>query len=483
MTDAISSELAGLDLGDVRLDRRIRSVLCRLYESPSTSPSGAMQGWAEMMGAYRLLGDERCTSEAIFRSHREAVLERVRRHPRVLLVQDTTELDYSTKTQQAGRGPLSVEKRQGYFAHTQWAITPERLPLGTWHCQIRARAPEVGVSAEHKHKPIGEKESVRWLEGYQQACSLKEAAPGVEVTSCADREGDVYEVFVEWQRRKEQGLACAEWLIRCNQNRGLLPPAGGGLPELVPGLPARVVEQVAASEALGCVCFEIRTKEQIRRDHGNKSLQLRQGRQVRQEIRSQRVRLRPPQRPGQPAPPPVDIWVVLSKEIAPPAGQEPVDWILLTSRPADGLSKALEVLELYEARWDIEVFHRVLKTGCKVEELQFKDSHQVRALVALYMIVAWRLLYLTRLGRECPDLPCDVVFAEEEWKSICRITRGPGGTLAKPSLQEMIGMLAHFGGHPGRKSDGPPGAEVMWRGLQCLRCFAMAWRAFGQDTS
>ena len=103
-------------------------------------------------------------------------------------------------------------------------------------------------------------------------------------------------------------------------------------------------------------------------------------------------------------------------------------------------------------------------------------------MVALYMIVAWRLLYLTRLGRECPDLTCDVVFAEEEWKSICRITQGPGTPLGKPTLWEMILMIAHHGGHTGRKSDGPPGAEVMWRGLQCLRCFAMAWRAFGQDT-
>ena len=482
MNDPVVNELDGLDLGDARLDRRIRSVLCRLYESPSASPTGAMRGWAEMMGAYRLLENEHCKAQTILQSHAQAVLERVRPHPRILLVQDTTELDYSTKTKQEGRGPLSVVTRQGYFAHTQWAITPERLPLGTWHCQIHARAPEVGISEEHKHKPIEEKESFRWLEGYRQACLLMEAAPGVEVISCADREGDIYEVFAEWHQRKEEGLVSAEWLIRCNQNRGVLSPTDDESAGLVPGIPARLVEQVAASEVLGCVHFDVETKRQIKKVKGNNRLKLRQGREVRQEIRAQRVLLRSPARPGQPKPPPVNIWVVRATEIDPPAGQDPIDWTLLTSLPAGGFSQALEVIELYLARWDIEVFHRVLKTGCKVEELQFKDSHQIHALVALYMIVAWRLLYLTRLGRECPDLPCDVVFAEEEWKSICRITRGPRKPLRKPTLWEMILMIAHHGGYTGRKSDGPPGAEVMWRGLQCLRCFAMAWRAFGQDT-
>lgn len=206
LSASITDELDGIDLGDDRLNRRVRDVLSRLYQSPSVSPTAAMHGWAEMMGAYRLFDQPECTQEAILAPHRQAVLARVREHRRVLLVQDTTELDYTAKTRQAGRGPLSSEQRQGYFLHTQWVITEDRLPLGAWDCQTYARDPEVGVAAERKKKCIEQKESFRWLEGYRQACTLALQAPGVQVISCADREGDIYEVFAEWQKLRLNGV-------------------------------------------------------------------------------------------------------------------------------------------------------------------------------------------------------------------------------------------------------------------------------------
>jgi hypothetical protein len=173
----------------------------------------------------------------------------------------------------------------------------------------------------------------------------------------------------------------------------------------------------------------------------------------------------------------------MATEVDPPPGQDPINWTLLTSKPVESLEQAVELIQWYQVRWEIEVFHRVLKSGCKVEDLQFKEDTRIKPLIALYAIVAWRILYLTKLGRECPDLPCDVVFTEEEWKSICVIRLGPQGLAKKPSLQEVILMIAHFGGYIGRRSDGPPGPEVMWRRMQCLRCFALAWRSFGQNSS
>lgn len=482
MSPSITDELDGLDLGDVRLDRRVRAVLGRLYESPASSLTAAMHGWAEMMGAYRLLDQPQCTGPAILQAHRQAVLARVREHRQILLIQDTTELDYTTKTAQAGRGPLSTEERQGCFVHTQWALTPERLPLGAWACHLHARDPGVGIAAGRKHKPIEEKESFRWLEGYRQACALAEAAPGVEVISCADREGDVYEVFAEWQRLRQQGLPAAQWLIRCNQDRALLAPQGDAQLRQLLGPAARLIEEVRATPAVGGVWFDVRTKSQLKRVHGNRHRTLREGRRVRQEIRCHRVRLRPPHRAGQEKLPPVELWVVMATELDPPPGQDPICWTLLTSLPVQDLAAAVAVIELYLARWEIEVFHRVLKSGCQVEELQFKEQHRIHAVLALYVIVAWRILYLTKLGRECPDLPCDIFFAEEEWKSICRIAHGPGPAPKPPTLREMILLIAKYGGHAGRKGDGPPGPESLWRGLQCLRCFALAWRSFGGDT-
>ena len=299
--------------------------------------------------------------------------------------------------------------------------------------------------------------------------------------SCADREGDIYEVFAEWQKLRLDGLPAAEWLIRCNQDRALLAGDQDNRIQQVLGPAAKLIEEVRGTPAIGGVWFEIKTKGQFKSVKGSNHWTVRQGRRVRQEIRCSRVRLRPPYRPGHKLAP-VDIWVVMATELDPPPGQDPINWTLLTSMPIEDLAAAVELIELYLARWEIEVFHRVLKSGCKVENLQFKQDNRIKAVLALYVIVAWRILYLTKLGRECPDLPCDVVFAEEEWKSICQISRGTTQAAAKPSLREMILMIAHFGGHAARKRDGPPGPEVMWRGLQCLRCFALAWRSFGHDT-
>jgi hypothetical protein len=482
MNESIARELAAIDLGDVRLNRRAGQVLARLLESPSATPTAAMHGWAEMVGAYRLLDHPECTLEAILQAHRQPVLERVRTQSRVLLIQDTTELDYSSKKKQAGRGPLGEADRQGYFLHTQWAVSEHRLPLGSWDWQIHARDPEVGIASERKKKPIEEKESYRWLEGYRHACALAEQAPGVEVISCADREGDVYEVFVEWQQRRQDSLPAAEWLIRCNQNRAILQSDDAAVVRSALGPAASLIEEVRQTPAVGGVYFEISTKEQFKKIKGTRRRSVRQGRRVRQEIRVHRVTLRPPHRAGHRLPE-VSIWVVMATEVDPPPGQDPINWTLLTSKPVENLEQAVELIQWYQVRWEIEVFHRVLKSGCKVEELQFKKDTRIKPIIALYAIVAWRILYLTKLGRECPDLPCDVVFAEEEWKSICLIRRGPEGLLKKPSLQEMILLIASFGGHIGRRSDGPPGPEVMWRGMQCLRCFALAWRSFGQNSS
>jgi hypothetical protein len=481
MNDAgLAHELATLDLGDRRLNRRAVEVLIRLAQSPSSSPNAALQGWAEILGAYRLFDHPHCTEQALLQAHRTAVLERVRQQSRVLVIQDTTELDYTRHTQLEGRGPLAAKDRQGFFLHTQWVVTDRRLPLGAWHADIYAREPEVtGEAHRRKRLPIEKKESYRWLEGYRSACELAAQAPAAQVISCSDREGDIYEVFLEEQRRRQEHRPAAHWLIRCQQNRALLACASQ---PFVPGVDARLLAQVAQQPVLGGVFFAIKTKQQLKKVKGNRQRSVRQGRRVRQEIRVGQVTLRPPHRPGE-ALPEVTLWVVMATELDPPPGQDPIHWVLLTSLPVPDLETAVDVLELYLARWEIEVFHRVLKSGCRVEKLQFEDASRLKPALALYLIVAWRILYLMKLGREHPELPCEVGFDESEWKPLWVIVHRRPLPPKPPSLQEVILMMAQFGGHIGRKSDGPPGPETLWRGLQSLRCFSLAWETFGPNTS
>ena len=139
----------------------------------------------------------------------------------------------------------------------------------------------------------------------------------------------------------------------------------------------------------------------------------------------------------------------------------------------------MKVLKIYLARWEIEVFHRVLKSGCRVEKLQLKAEDRIKPALALYIIVAWRILYLMKLGRQCPELPCDWVFAEAEWKSLSSVVHGRDALGLKPTLGQMVTMVASFGGYMGRKGDGPPGPESLWKGL--LAPAPLLTEALGQD--
>jgi len=229
---------------------------------------------------------------------------------------------------------------------------------------------------------------------------------------------------------------------------------------------------------LGTIEFDITTKIQTKKVRGVNTPVLRQARHVTQEVRACRLELKPPWRKGHPLPA-VTLWAVSANELHPPAGQDPIDWLILTSIPVHDFAGAQAILEIYLGRWEIEVFHKTLKSGCTIEEIQLKDHERLKPALALYMIVAWRVLYLTKLGRVCPDLPCDAVFEEAEWKSLVAIARGRPALAHKPTLNEMILLIAQQGGHRGRKCDGPPGPQAMWMGLMSLRHFATAWKAFG----
>jgi Transposase Tn5 dimerisation domain len=199
------------------------------------------------------------------------------------------------------------------------------------------------------------------------------------------------------------------------------------------------------------------------------------------EVRAQAVHLKAPYRKHTRLP---DVWVraVLVREIGAPAGVEPIEWLLVTSLPIDTAAAVLQVVDYYVGRWPIEVYFRVYKSGCRVEQVQLETAERLRRCLLLYKIVAWRVLYLMRLGREVPQLPCDVVFAAEEWKPVWLVTKQEAVPERPPSLGEMLRLVGQLGGHNGRKGDGAPGAEALWRGLRRMADLTLAWQAFGPES-
>ena len=304
-------------------------------------------------------------------------------------------------------------------------------------------SPTLSVRTKPARRHIEDKESLRWLEGYRRVCERQAELSETELIYLADREADLYEIFAEAHTQP----VAAHWLIRGQHERKLAD--------------ARTLRQaLAEAPILEWIEFDLPKTEQ------------RKAQRIAQSLRAVRVQLKAPRRPGGLKLPDVEITALLAQELNPPAGAEPIEWLLLSSLPVERPEQARELLSWYLCRWQVEVYFRILKSGCKIEELQLEKLERLEPALACYMIIAWRVLFLTMLGRECPELPCDVVFAEEEWQAIYIVAKRQPPPKQPPSLDEMIRMVAGLGGFLNRKCGGFPGPQTIWIGLQRGRDFA-----------
>lgn len=443
------------DLGDKRLNKRLSNMLATLSRKPAQSIPVAANGWQETKAAYRFLDHEAVTLEKVLNPHIDAVKERIKKEAIVLLPQDTTELDYSGKKQTKGLGKLNYENQLGMHLHATIAVTPDRINLGIIHAEILTRE-KLGES-KRAQLPIEEKESMRWLNSYRIAQKLAEGCPDTKIISISDREGDIYDIFVE--AHEIQGNSKAEWIVRANQNRRLLETEEDDKKKY-----KKLFKKIDETTVIGLIEFNL------------PKIKNRQARKVKQEIKAITVYLKAPRKKGSELPD-IAINAVSAKEIDAPHGVEPIEWIILTSLPVATKEQALQVIEWYLCRWQIEIFFKVLKVGCDIEELQLKTIDRLKPCLALYMIIAWRILYITMLGRICPEIPCSAVFEDEEWKAVYIVVRRCQPPEIPPNLNDIIRMIASLGGFLDRKGDGFPGPQTIWIGLQRNRDFVIALEA------
>ncbi len=197
-------------------------------------------------------------------------------------------------------------------------------------------------------------------------------------------------------------------------------------------------------------------------------------------VRWQQVTLTPPPVSGRWHLPPVPLWVVRATEEDPPTDVEPLDWLLLTTVPITCFADAQQhSIDWSVYQWTIEVWHKVLTSGCALERRHRTSTEQVQRGLALDSVVAWRVLSATLLARAVPDLPCTVLLEVAAWQALCcAIHKTPAPPAQPPSLGEAVRWLAHLGGYMGRRRDGPPGPIVVWRGLQHLVDLTIMYQVF-----
>jgi hypothetical protein len=465
------------ELNDVRLNERLMSILSALGERPTASIPAACGGFNEMIAAYRFFDNEKVTYQGVLKPHAKRTLERIAEQPVALLVQDTTEMDFTRPSlQMAGAGPLDGSARRGAFLHPLVAFTPDGTPLGTCWAAVWTRDEQSEETLAEKKKrrlaaPIEEKESRCWVDGLRQAAEVARQVPQVKCVCIADSEADIYDLFVE-----PRGAGQVEWLVRACQDRALQPTGeqdtAGRLRETVQATPVLFSKEISVRGREPKVACTTRGRNQPR-----------ESRTALVDVRATAVTLRPPYRPGG-KPPPVTVNVVQVLEMGPPADEPPVEWLLITTLPIDTADQVREIIQYYTVRFLIEVLFRVLKSGCRVEERRFEHIDRMLPCVAIYLIVAWRTLMVCRLGRSSPDLNCEAIFDPAEWKAVWTVVKRKRPPRRAPKLSEIIPLIAQLGGYvnyPNRED--PPGPQTVWLGLQRMYDLALAWNAFGPGSA
>jgi hypothetical protein len=382
--------------------------------------------------------------DVVLTGHIEATIDRMRQHTIVLAPQDTTTLSYTTHPMTEGLGPVSHRNDDaiGLLLHDTVAFTEEGTPLGILDAQCWARDPDDQDKAERrKDLPIEQKESMKWLRSFRRVAELQKACPATKLISIGDRESDVYELFLEAAK----------------------DPSG-------PGLLVRLTAGTQRKLLEGTLLWNFMSS---RSPDGVLSLHLpragaRKARDTMLDIRFAEVELKPPQRAAEL--PTIPAWAVfLSEQSDFVINDDPIEWMLLTTCKVATLEDANQRVDWYTKRWGIEVFHRTLKSGCRIKDRQLGAADRLEACLGVDMVVAWRIFHLAMLGRETPDVPCTVFFKDEEWKALwCYVHKTPMPPPLAPSLERAMRMVGQIGGHLGRKSDGPPGTQTLWRGLQRL---------------
>jgi Transposase DNA-binding/Transposase Tn5 dimerisation domain len=445
----VRQEFARADLHDKRLDRRLLKTAEQLAKSPASPINEACGNWASTQAAYRLFNNPKASTPGILKPHWEATAARMAGcGGPVLVIQDTVFFSYGSHVKTRGLGPIGKSNAahdRGLVMHNALAFTTSGVPLGIVSQSIWARReiPEEDYQEKIERlqvTAIEEKESSKWLVALRE--TVQRAPAGVPVVTVADRESDFFEFLTQAKELR------AKYLIRARTDRKLVPEDSEGC--------ARMLEALSDAPALGSMKVEV---------PGNGS---RKARTASIEVRIAQVSIQAPQRCGHArasgSNEPVAITLIGATEPSPPAGSESISWVLLTNLSVKDFESATEKVRWYGKRWGIEIWHKVLKSGCKLEDCMLEQAERLKRYLTLFSIIGVRLMHVAYLARAHPDLPATEVFSTVEIQVLhLRVTKALPAPDEPLTLREIVRMLGKLGGHLGRKGDGEPGVLILWR--------------------
>ena len=400
------NEFGGAPLGDKRLSKRLVEIGLKQGENPGSSYGGAAEGkWSEVKAYYRLIDkpdDSAVTMEHILLPHREQTIRRMKKEKVVLCLQDGSDLNYNNLDHCSGLGVIGSNqtgaKSRGLHLHSMLAMTSTGLPLGVLRSECTApksRSPDDNRPAFAI--PIEEKKTFCWLEAVRDCQSLKPLMPHTAIVNISDREADFFEMFDD-QRNNSPGV---ELLVRAKHDRATTGEY-------------RLFDTARRAQVAAQIEIKIPRQSARTKKSKQKARAKRASRTAQVSIRTTQVELNPPSYHNDKSP--VRIGIVHVREDNPPENAEAVEWFLLTTLDLQSVDTALNCVKWYCLRWRIEDWHRVLKSGCNAEALANKTAERLKRAIAIKLVIAWRIMLMTLLGRETPELPAHILFSDLEIK-------------------------------------------------------------------
>lgn len=462
----VTSELESIDLGDVRLKGRAIKILKGLSESPQSSIPESIGEWTDLHGAYRFFDNDKVDSKKILDAHYDSTIDRCSKHKIVIVAHDTSSLNFFGLEKTHGLGKVGDSTNnphtKGLIMHTAYAITPDRLALGILDQNIWARQiSSFKSSVVRRQTPIKKKESYKWVTALRAVSERVEVekTQSTKFVHIMDREADIYEVLCEVKDLNQ------DFIIRARNNRLVNKRSRASNDGIL------MSEALAKSKPLGRISIQIPTKNFLDKK-----------RDALLEIRAQKVVVNAPRSKVRTVHDikhdSIGLWVISVNEIPTKDVDEDelVNWTLLTNVSINSVEQVLLCLDYYCCRWQIEVYHRTLKTGCNVEKCRFSEVKKIVAYIAMMSIVAWRLHWMSYVARITPKGDVDSIFTKQEQMVLSMLVLKTKPKRSTTLIDYFI-LLARLGGFIARKGDGMPGAEVLWRGWKKLKEAINTWNA------
>ena len=463
-------------LGDKRRTSRLVQSAAMMASNSSGSIPQQMGDSPAMRATYRLYSRDEVVHEAVCAPHFRRTREAASCGGVVLMVQDTSELNFTSHKACKGLGPIGHGKgirglhQQNVLAVDGSTGLPLGLMLQTHHTRTeRPAAKKVSSRTAARRIPKEERESHWWTASIEKIGSPPAGTTWVHV---GDRGEDFYGAF----------MACiktgTDWVIRAARSRCIETEHGpGDLFTVARAQPAMGTRKVRLS----------RPRESGTEDKATGAASGGRGRGrkadtelVELHVSSTRVRLMPPQKdPAYVGAPPVDCFVVRAWEANPPPGVAPLEWILLTSMPCEDVASTMRVVEFYAKRWLIEEFHKCEKTGCAVESRRLETRERLEPLIGTLSVLAVCLLQLKMVARDNPEVPAKELFDDRMTKVMAAFLKCPAEGMTIGKFWTGIGRL---GGHMGRKCDGPIGWLRAWKGWMAFRLLLQGAELFERAT-